>query len=358
MISIRPASDADRPQILARIAEVFGREHAARLDRLWEWQWRLDPRLPTPGYRGVVAERHGEIVGTLTTLPAGLQIGGKPVVAHWCVDCLVQPDLRHRLLAERARQGGQPPAADAPRDIAAALLDHPAAGPIQLVKHISPPGLRLLERAGFSAVADSGSLHRRVSLSHTLTGALGRPLGAALGAVADLALPLGPRPRLALEVLSGGFDARFDRLWEEIRGRYPAIGRRDARTLEWRYRQHPESDYRVVVTGDGARLRGYAVLLAYEKGRRRWAKIVDLLTAPGDTEAIRALASGALRLLRDWRAERVETFACGAGIAATLGALGFVPRRARSGQALPLMVRALPPAAAGLYATQGDGDGG
>ena len=357
MISIRSASDADRPQILARIAEVFGREHAARLDRLWEWRWRLDPRLPTPGYRGVVAERQGEIVGTLTTLPAGLFIGGGPVEAHWCVDCLVHPDLRRRLLAERVRQG-QSPASDSQRDIAAALLDHPAAGPIQLVKHISPPGLRLLERAGFSGVPDSGSLHRRVSLRHTLTSALGRPLGSPLGAVVDLALPVGPRPRLPIEVLSGGFDARFDRLWDEVRERYTAIGRRDARTLEWRYRQHPDSDYRVVVTRDGSRLRGYLVLLAYGKGRRRWAKIVDLLTAPGDTEAIRALTSGALRLLRDWRAERVESFACGEGIAAELAGLGFVPRLARSGRAVPLMARALPTAAAGLYATQGDGDGG
>jgi len=357
MISIRSASDADRPQILARIAEVFGREHAARLDRLWEWRWRLDPRLPTPGYRGVVAERQGEIVGTLTTLPAGLFIGGGPVEAHWCVDCLVHPDLRRRLLAERVRQG-QSPASDSQRDIAAALLDHPAAGPIQLVKHISPPGLRLLERAGFSGVPDSGSLHRRVSLRHTLTSALGRPLGSPLGAVVDLALPVGPRPRLPIEVLSGGFDARFDRLWDEVRERYTAIGRRDARTLEWRYRQHPDSDYRVVVTRDGSRLRGYLVLLAYRKGRRRWAKIVDLLTAPGDTEAIRALTSGALRLLRDWRAERVESFACGEGIAAELAGLGFVPRLARSGRAVPLMARALPTAAAGLYATQGDGDGG
>ena len=56
MIEIRPGSDADRPQILARIEEVFGAEPARRAERLWVWQWQQDPRLATPGYRGIVAE--------------------------------------------------------------------------------------------------------------------------------------------------------------------------------------------------------------------------------------------------------------------------------------------------------------
>ena len=242
--------------------------------------------------------------------------------------------------------------------IAAALLDHPAAGPIQLAKHIADPMMVIMGRIGFTTIPGTCSLRRRVSVMHTLARGLGRPLGGLIGAVADLGLPLGPRPRLPIEVLAGGFDGRFDRLWEEVRGRYSALGRRDARTLDWRYRQHPEGDYRVLTTGAGERLRGYLVLLTNQTRGRRRAKFVDLLTAPDDSEAIRALLSGALRWLRDWRAEKVETFACGNGVAAILGSMGFTPPLDKAGQPHPLMVRGLPAAAEGIYVTQGDGDGG
>lgn len=357
MIEIRPGTDADRPQIITRLAEVFGPEPAARVDCLWDWQWHQDPRLPTPGYRGIVAAWRGKVIGTMATIPAGLHIGGEPVTAYWCVDCLVDPGLARQALREH-RQQSTASGSDLSQGIGPALLDHPAAGPIQLVKHISEPGMRLLERTGFTAIPGSGSMHRRVSLRHTLRRGLGRPLGGLIGAVANLGLPLGPEPRLPLEVHAGSFDGRFDRLWEGVRGHYPAICLRDARTLDWRYRLHPEGNYRVIITGDGSYLRGYLVLLSYEKGRRRWAKIVDLLTAPGDTEAARALLGGALRTLREWRAERVETFVCGFGVADLFVSMGFTPRLTKSGGTQPLMFRAPLPVAPGLYVTQGDGDGG
>ncbi len=356
MIEIRPGTDADRPQILARMAEVFGPGPAARAERLWDWQWHQDPRLPTPGYRGVVAEWRGQIIGNLATIPAGLHLGGEPVRAHWCVEVLTHWGLMRQALREQRRQAGG--GRDFGQGIAAALLDHPAAGPIQFAKHIADPMMVILYRIGFTALPDTCSLERRISLRHTLARGLGRPLGGLVGAVADLGLPLGPRPRLPIEVLAGGFDARFDRLWEAVRGRYPALCRRDARTLDWRYRQHPEGDYRVLITGAGEELRGYLVLLTDQSRGRRRAKLVDLLTAPEDNEAIRALLSGALRWLRDWRAEKVETFACGQGIAAILGAMGFTPPLDKAGQPHPLMVRGLPAAAAGIHVTQGDGDGG
>jgi hypothetical protein len=357
MIEIRPGTDADRPEIVARIREVFGAEPAARTNRLWDWQWQQDPRLPTPGYRGMVADWNGRIIGTLSTIPAGLHCRGKPVTAHWCVDVLVHFGLMRQALKDH-RRGATPDAPDLSRGVAAALFDHPAAGPIQLAKHIADPMMVILERIGFTAAADSASMHRRVSLKHGLGRTLGRPLGHLIGTVADLALPLGPKPRLPVELLAGGFDGRFDRLWEQIRPLYPAICLRDARTLNWRYRHHPDGRYQVLTTGDGSGLRGYAVLLTYTRGRRRWAKLVDLLTAPGDQEAIRALTAGALRTLRAWRAERVEAFACGDGIGVILQSMGFTPRLTKSERPQPLMVRALPTAAAGVFVTQGDGDGG
>ena len=357
MIEIRPGTDADRPQIIARIAEVFGPEPATRADRLWDWQWHRDPRLASPGYRGVVAEWRGQIIGNLATIPAGLHLAGAPVEAHWCADVLIHWGLARSALREQ-RRGSDPSGPDLSRGIAAALFDHPAAGPVQLAKHISDPMTTILERIGFQRVGQTGSLHRRVSVRHTLGRALGRVLGDGLGAVADLALASIPRADPRVQVLDGPFDPRFDALWHRIKGLYPAIPRRDAATLEWRFRRHPEGGYKVLILRSELGLRGYCVLLDYNRGRRRWGKIVDLIVEPGDREGMCALLAGALRLMRRRGVERAETFACGAEVGSVLAELRFVPRLPKSGRPQPLMVRWLPEAARAIYVTQGDGDGG
>ena len=112
MIEIRPGTEADRPQILERMEEVFGAEPARRAERLWDWQWHQDPRLPSPGYHGVVAEWEGRVIGVLTTIPAGLHIGGEPVQAWWFVDVLVHWGLTRRALREHRRAAAQVAAAD------------------------------------------------------------------------------------------------------------------------------------------------------------------------------------------------------------------------------------------------------
>lgn len=379
MIDIRPGTEADKGQILTRMQEIYGRAAARRAERLWYWQWHRDPRLPTPGYRGVVATWHGEVIGNLATLPAGLYIGGEPVQAWWFVDVLVHWGMARRALREqrdpgRRRDGrrvppGQtrpPRSRDGPdlsRGLAGALFDHPAAGPIQLGKHIADPMAAIGARVGFVALPDTGSQQRRVSTRHALGRFLGRPLGDLTGALVDLALPRCPRPRLPVEPLDGPFDARFDALWEQVRGAYPAICRRDAAVLNWRYLEHPEgehpdSGHRVLTLTERDRLRGYCVLRTFDRGERRRGKLLDLLTAPDDQEARAALLSAALRELRRLRVERVECFHSDATIAQLLDGLGFQPRTSKAGRPRVMMARNLPAAASGLYATQGDGDGG
>ncbi|MGE5154584.1 MAG: GNAT family N-acetyltransferase, partial [Bdellovibrio bacteriovorus] len=238
MIQIRPGTDGDRPQILERMEEVFGAEPARRAERLWDWQWREDPRLPSPGYRGVVADWDGRLIGVLSTIPAGLHIGGEPVQAWWFVDVLVHWGLTRQALREQRRAGGRG-ATDLPGGIAAALFDHPAAGPIQLGKHIADAMMTIGHRLGFAYLPNTGSLHRRVSMRRPLGRLLGTHLGDLTGAILDLALPAIPRPPFPVRLHEGPFDGRFDRLWESMRPRFPAICRRDAALLEWRYRRHP-----------------------------------------------------------------------------------------------------------------------
>jgi hypothetical protein len=357
MIEIRPGTEADRPQILARTQEVFGAEPARRAERLWDWQWHEDPRLPSPGYRGVVAEWDGRIIGVLSTIPAGLHIGGQPVQAWWFVDVLVHWGLTRQALREQRRTAGGG-STDLSGGIAAALFDHPAAGPIQLGKHIADAMMAIGHRLGFAYLTDTGSLQRRVSTRHPLGRLLGTALGDLTGAVADLALPPIPRPTLPVRLHEGPFDRRFDSLWESLRPRYPAICRRDSALLEWRYHRHPDQDYRVLIAELAQGLRGYCITKVFERGGRRRGKIVDLLAGPEDSAAQRALLAGALGDLRRQRAERAECFYTGGGQREVLAGLGFKARLSKSQRPQPLMARGLPDSVPGLYVTQGDGDGG
>lgn len=357
MIEIRAGTEADRPQILARIDEVFGAGPARRAERLWDWQWHQDPRLPSPGYQGVVAQWRGQIIGNLSTIPAGLYIAGEPAQAWWFVDVLVHWGLTRQALREHRRAAPRE-VPDLSRGIAAALFDHPAAGPIQLGKHISDPMMTICHRVGFLDQRDTGTLHRRVSTRHSLGRVLGRPLGQLLGAVADLGLGPIPRPRLPARIHEGPFDAAFEALWRSLAGAYPAICRRDPKLLHWRYRLHPDGDYSILALDSSEGLRGYGVIKTFEREGRVRGKIVDLLTAPQDAEARKGILLSALRELRERRVERVECFYSDAALGRTLAELGFSPRLSKTQRPQPLLARNLPIAAQGLYVTQGDGDGG
>jgi hypothetical protein len=357
MIEIRPGTDADRPQILARMEEVFGAGPASRAEHLWDWQWHQDPRLPSPGYRGVVAEWDGRIIGVLSTIPAGLHIGGEPVQAWWFVDVLVHWALTRRALREHRRAAGRG-STELSGGIAAALFDYPAAGPIQLGKHIADAMMTIAERVGFVPQPETGTLHSRVSTRHSLARVLGRPLGDLFGTISDLALGPIPRPGLPVRLHEGPFDARFDTLWETLKDAYPAICRRDSALLDWRYRKHPDGDYRILTLDSAEGLRGYGVIKVFERDGRRRGKVVDLLTAPQDREAQQTLLAAALRELRRERVERAECFYSDPGLDAILKRLSFRPRLSKAQRPQPLMTRHLPAEASGIYVTQGDGDGG
>jgi hypothetical protein len=358
MIEIRLGTEADKGQILERMEEVYGAASARSAERLWHWQWHLDPRLAAPGYRGVVAEWRGRIIANLATIPAGLLIEDRPTQAWWFVDVLTHWGLTRQALREHKRAGAAAGGPDLSAGIAAALFDHPAAGPIQLGKHISDPMAKIGRRLGFVPVPQTGGRHRRISTRYALGRALGTTLGDLTGAVVDLALGPSPRPGLPVERHDGPFDDRFDTLWTSVKAAYPAICRRDAALLTWRYLEHPDADQVVLTLEASDRLRGYCVIRAFDRQGRRRGKILDLLTAPDDRPAREALLASAVRELRRLRVERAECFSSGADVGRLLERLGFSPKLSKAGRPGPMLVRHLPESAFGIYVTQGDGDGG
>jgi Acetyltransferase (GNAT) domain len=87
----------------------------------------------------------------------------------------------------------------------------------------------------------------------------------AVSAVGNLALRLQATARCAgtrvdVAVHDSQFDDEFSVLDQRTSRIYPIRGLRTAEYLNWRYRQHPLHEYRVVVARDGRELLGYAVV--------------------------------------------------------------------------------------------------
>lgn len=357
MISVNQATDDDKFRLLAFFEKNAGVESARRMERRWHWQWHCDPRLEQPGYAGVIAEWQGEIVGNVSCLPAGLYVRGQPVPAVWFADVRIDWAMARRALRE-GRNAGKGRDPELSQGIAAAMFNHPAAGAgvVQLGKHIAEGMMAIGRRIGFVTLPEAANYMRRTSYRWPLEKALGRIPGRLVAAIADPLIGRLPRPALDVRRLDAEFDDRFDRLWERARNDYPAIMRRDTAVLNWHYRGHPDTSYHVFYIEQNAELRGYVVFKVYLRKGRLIARIVDLLTVRGDTEAAESLVAAALLGCRHAGAERTDFFATGADLIVSLSRLGFTPRLTKKQKVQPLLYRNLPEVP--LYVTSGDGDGG
>ena len=329
-MEIREGRDEDRAQIVALARAVFGDEVAAVMERQWEWQWRDDPRLSSPGFRGPVAESEGRIVASTALTPAGLYVEGEPVDAWWRVDTMVHPDFRRRGIA--AQLTGKMP-------------------PVILGKGVTGPSHALLEQTGYSVAQTGGFRTRTLSHAPRWKRATGETVGRALGAVADLFVRGVPEQPEGVGKLVGEFDARFDTLWADVRAAYACITRRDAALLNWRYLDRPATHYHTLVREDASELRGYVVLSVFEKRGIRRGRIVDLLARRDDDEARHDLVIGAMRALAACGADRVDCLAGSPVVWRALDRFGF----AAQGEAEPLFGRGVE--VAGMYVLAGDGDG-
>ncbi|MEX0827501.1 MAG: hypothetical protein WD005_00965, partial [Haliea sp.] len=88
-----------------------------------------------------------------------------------------------------------------------------------------------------------------------------------------------------------GFDERFDRLFEASAPTSGIVGVRDARYLNWRYRDNPLYESHVLMSEQGGRLQGYLVFT--ESGGMLNVKDVF---PPGNSSSVRDLIAEAIRL--------------------------------------------------------------
>ncbi len=355
MLEIRAGRDSDKLQILALIKEIFGAEEAERAERRWHWQWQEDPRLGSPGYCGVVAEWNGQVIANLSCLPSGLHLAGQPVDAYWFADALAHWGSIRRVMRELKRAGEVDGGPDLSKGIAAAMLNHPAAGVAQLGKHLTDPMAVVAYKIGSTDQKDTGSWARIISFRQPMEKYVGKPLAQLLGWMADWVLPRIPKPNREARLLEGSFDERFDDLWEQAKRECQGITRRDRATLEWRYRKHPDTAYTVLVVEDKGELLGYLVYACFYRHQQYRAQIVDVLAGQCPSDTLESLLSAALRRMRRDGVHKVECYAGGKILIAALERMGF-KQRLHNGKPQSTLIRRIPEVE--LYVTRGDGDGG
>ena len=331
MYTIRSFAGRDKDRLLAFFEELSRPERAVGMAQRWHWERELDPRaVAGEAPYGAVAEADGKIAGSVSFMPAGLFIGGRPVEAYWQYDSMVHPDYRRRGIASK-------------------LITHGAEHAVMLAKGTSQAMLATRQRNGYKIVESSGYWIRNLSFTPRVARVMGRFLARLVGGLLNLALRKPPPPSPEVVTLAGDFDDAFDGLWEDAREAYPAITLRNQETLQWRYREKPDSEYSVIVFRKDRGLRGYAVLETFTRRQRLRGKIVDLLTRRDDEEARRELLAAALAMHRANGADSVYCYATDATLIGSLKSLGFGPKRRPD----PMTVLGELPESP--YITEGDG---
>jgi GNAT superfamily N-acetyltransferase len=248
---------------------------------------------PAGPFYGRCAEFDGRAMGFYGNTPVRLKLGNQIVIAAQAVDALVAPEVRRSgLFATLAEQTYEQ------MDQAGVALTYAFPNPI------SHRGF--LERLAWTDVGevpqyvkvlDSGALSR-------LGGRKGpkawiyRAMLAAVGVVTPRQASDG-KPGVQVREVDA-FDARFDRLWQQVAETFPIAVVRDAGYLTWRYVQNPLQRYTILAGERGEDLAGCAVLAQRDTQEGGAAALTELLVTPGDEQTGLALLNQAAARARDW----------------------------------------------------------
>lgn len=263
---VRPFQPGDEDAVLALHNRAFA-GHAPRTRAHWEWKFRHNPLGATEMVVGMEpASSAAALVcrAVYAVVPQRCVLQGEPGVAGLQTDLAVDPSLRNGLGGSRL------------------IL---ATG--RLYSELFLQGTKTLEW-GFPEP------HlQRVCLAHLKVGVL-RDV---VFLVREAQALHRSASKLAVEPVAR-FGAEVDELWLRCRGGFGAAGVRDARYLNWRYREHPEVPYLTLAAREpGGALRGLAVARA-GGADERLLSLMDWLVPRDDHEAEGALLETLLEAAR------------------------------------------------------------
>lgn len=119
------------------------------------------------------------------------------------------------------------------------------------------------------------------------------------------------------------FDARADRLWEKLSGRFALAVKRDARYLNWKYVEPPHVRYLIALLRRGADVEGFVVYRHVREPQGRVTQIVDLLADPSDERGIKTLARWVDREARMEDSDKIRCYLTNASFRRVLRRSGY-----------------------------------
>jgi hypothetical protein len=265
-LRLRPLEPGDEEGLLAAWRRAFAAAdpHAAPRD-LGAWRWRFE-RNPDGASVMLCLDPEGRVVAQFAASRAQFAHAGERLCGGQALDSFVDPAWRGL-----ARSGA-----------------------------FVRTGLAFAERFGGEGGGRSAFLWGLPAPAARRIGAARLGYGFVRSVLQLAAAPARVRPRAAgaievreLERFDGEFDAFFE---AQAQGR-GTIAVRDARRLQWRYRERPGAHYAVAEARAGGRLAGWAVTCAGSLAGREATLLVDLLVER---------EGGALAALVDWAARRAQ----------------------------------------------------
>jgi GNAT superfamily N-acetyltransferase len=314
-ILVRRATPEDRTAIFDFIRQAYAGRWQYKIPERWQWAYLENPYLE-PGELPlwIAVDGQGAVVGQTGALVEPLVVAGQAFRAGWSIDTFLLPEHRGRGLGRALQQANDEAnpifislsMSEANRRIKTSLGStalQPVLTFVKVVRHEPDRALETLldrlylrgDRPRDLVAAPLRALKLDRTLARTLTARTASRDYHEFSRI-DRSVQIESTSEITLE---------FDRLWETVSPRYPALIRRDRNYLKWKYDGQPHTDYQRLIARRNGEICGYLILRLGRPPEPNHGILTDLFTAPDDSRTIHALAASGVARLQSQGAESI-----------------------------------------------------
>lgn len=283
--TIRLLAKRDREDMIRLYENTFGYLMGGiESERHWDWEYENGPEGPALVF---VCEADGKVVGAHGNLPLRFKVGELVLIASSSFDSMVDSDYRGLGVFTGVVRAFQDAAYE--RGI---CLSYNFPNENSFPIHIN--------RLGRTSIEEYIVLRRSIRKRHLLQKEGLQLLAWMYKTLAQVRL------KGAQIVQVGGFDARFDALWEAAKEQVGVGIVRDSHYLDWRFVQKPECPYTTYVYLENDTIAGYIVLRIFKDQQLAAGLVMDVLALPGREDIVLALFAKAFQQFIRARAGQVR----------------------------------------------------